>query len=852
MPRTRLLARIGQPVPAPITLISAPAGFGKTTLATQWTQLNAGRVAWLSLTAAHEDLDRLLLDLSRALFAGADVPAGTITLNALCEHLRDDARERPVTIVLDDVHRVSGDEVLRSIEYLLSARIPNVRWLVLSRAASPYNLARLRMEGQVREIGMEDLAFTRAEIAEVTRLIRGRDVPDGQAERLAAFTGGWIAGIRLTLGAAGAGPVRDEGEGRLGAVAREWIDSYLSGEVLDVLPRDVREFALRTCWVPYLSPDFAIHVSGTGGEAAFRLLALLEANFILRRQTVESGSTLEYAPWILPSLRRIAIRRLPAELRADIHERIAGYLFDHDQYALALEHARRVDDLSLRTRIVRILHTPLALQDRTVLIRTLLETLPGPVIRQHPDLAYSYAHALFHRGDSTALVSHVSKILPVWRLSDDSVVRGYAMNCRAFILQRMGDTSGALRLFSEALTVFPETLYRERLHALAGVFEHASDMGDDATAERALADAASCIPFLPRHQVTWWMNMQSRWAEHHALRGQIALAGELYEYGLKNTPPTFTEHRPYFWYRIAGLRLQANELAQAEELIVEALEVIEERGPDDWHANAMALAALVAYTRGERTLAESRLREAHAIASRLGNQHDLMQIETMRAAWDIQAGDLVAARAWDIHWQPYDRGWIQQIGQVNAIATLMQMRIAEARFDDAISIGEAALVEGQRRKRHVEMISIMMWIAVAYERAGDREQATAMLEQALMSRRDRGVVRAFVTLGYDFSMWQRERLSPEARAVFDDLSARLGETIPGDRATGKTVDTLTARERDVLGLLARGLANQEISHRLFITERTVKKHVSNILRKLEMPNRTAIVLHAREQGWLGE
>lgn len=848
--RLRLLGLIEVPAQAPVTLVSAPAGFGKTTLATQWAAQATDHVAWLSLDAGHNDPGRFLRDLAAAVLHEGASPTEPITVQDIRDQLCACARERPITIVLDDLHIISNDAVLRYLIGLLRAPTPNVHWLILSRIASGLSLARLRANGQVREVGMADLAFTRGEAAGLVKMLGGRPPSENSLERLLAFTGGWVAGIALTIRASGQSPSEREDDGVVWATAIDWIDHYLADEVVDVLPPAVRRFLLRTCSLPFLAPDFASHVADVSEDEGRRILAELEQRFIVQRGVTESGVTLDYAGWIAPGLTRIAARRLSREEGAVIHERAIDYLLDHGQYALALEEARKVDNLALRVRIVRRVHAPLALQDRTVLVRELLETLAAPTIQQYSDLAYSNAHALFHRGDSTPLALHVAQMIPEWRTSSDPVIRGYALNCKAFVLHRAGDAEGALRNYSDALMAFPRTNHRERLHALAGVVDSASILGNDDLVESAMAEGAACVPFLPRHQVTWWMNMHTQIANHHALRGRISRATELYEHTLSNTPPTFMSHRPYFGYRRAGLAFESNALANAEELITSAIDSIEERSPDDWHANVLALGARIAHARGERELADVRLRQAHETASRLGNQNDLMQVETIRASWNIEDGDLSAARAWEDYWYPRNRRWIQVFGQLNPIATSMQLRIAERRFDDAIGIGDEALIEGRLRKRHAESISILMWSAIARECAGDHDGAMCMLRRALELRTDNAIVRAYATPGYDLARWRSAELPPDLRTTLEDLITRLDARMGRRAERADSVPELTARELEVLALLADSLSNQEIGLRLSITERTVKKHVSNILRKLDLPNRTAIVLHARSQGWI--
>jgi len=841
--RPRLIALIEEPTLAPITLITAPAGYGKSTLAAQWAKHTSCDIAWMSLDPDYNDpgqfLDQLLSALSLA-----DGNHHAISAADILVMLKARTDVRRLMIVLDDLHHIESDEVYGLLNRFLAARIPNVHWMVLTRTMPNLALARVRADGQIREIGKDKLGFTTTETQELSKTLTANGLTRNEAGRLTEHVGGWTTAIRLALLATRTIPDSIRNERLVGGVTVGWIDTYLTEEVLSVLPEDVQDFILHTCGLPYLTPEFTNAVTGT--NSGQRILSFLERQFIVRRQVTESHSSMEYARWIVDSLQRIATRRLSHENRLQASERAADYLLSHDQPDLALEEAIKTNDLSLKTRVVRKLHVPLALEDRTVLIRQLLDNLPASTIRQHPDLAYSYAHAVYHRGDTSTLASLVSGVLPDWKESPDPVVRGYARNCRAFVLHRAGDTAGALRYFNEALEHFPQTQYRERLHALAGVFENASDLGDDAAAERALAEAASCTSFLPHHQVTWWMNIQPQLANHHALRGNLSLASELYEYGLKNVPSTFTQHLPYFHFLTATLRFESNDLDGAEALISPSLTSLTQEPPDNWHADALALGARIAHALGQRDLANTRLEKAHARAAKFGNQSDLMQVETIRASWDIEDGNLVAAHAWENYWYPLNRQWIQTFGQLNAIATLLQLRIAERRFDEAITLCDQALVEGSKKRRRVEMISIMLWGVVARWLDGQHDEAIALLRRAQAERGDESIVRAFETPGHDLTPFFHQIELRNSR----EASLTSGQK-PNFNSVSGSSRYLTAREQEVVSLLTDGLSNSEISERLFITERTVKKHVSNILRKLNVTSRTAIVAHARRRGQNG-
>lgn len=236
--RPRLIDLIERPGIARITLITAPAGYGKSTLAAQWAGQASHDVVWVSLRPEHNAPGRFVCDLANALapVVGNDhqLLSGTPgeqpdILDLLAT--RTEAQP-PLMIVLDDIHHIESGEIHRGITRLLTARITDIRWMVLSRTMSRLPLARMRAEGQVREIDMDDLAFDSSEVAGVARLLLARPLPEHQPDRLATHTGGWIVGIRLALLATQRAPAGRRDDELIGAVANEWIDTYITEEVL--------------------------------------------------------------------------------------------------------------------------------------------------------------------------------------------------------------------------------------------------------------------------------------------------------------------------------------------------------------------------------------------------------------------------------------------------------------------------------------------------------------------------------------------------------------------------------------------------------------------------------------------
>ncbi|MEU1838561.1 helix-turn-helix transcriptional regulator [Micromonospora chersina] len=414
--RPRLLDRLDRGVAGPVTLVLAPAGWGKTTLLAAWARAVRGEPppAWVTVEAGDTG-ERLWAYLAAALRAAADGvpgegpqppapdgPPRPDQLELLAAALA--ARERPVLLVLDDLHRVTDPAALAGLEFLLRHTEGRLRVVAGARTDPPLALHRWRLAGELTEIGPAELAFTPDEVADLL-VAHGVPLPAAAVPRLAERTGGWPAGLRFAALAlrAQADPARavDRFTGDQPDVA-----GYLRDEVLAPLDPAARDVLRRSAVAAAVCADLADAV--TGRPDAGQVLADLarEGGFVQR-----DGSS---PPWyrcqpLLADLLRDELDRLPADELGELHRRAAGWYAGHDRPAEALRHALAGGEWDTATELLIARWPELAPYERDRPAVPAPPEPPAEAVRRDPELALAGAAERAYAGDAEAAAGQLRR-----------------------------------------------------------------------------------------------------------------------------------------------------------------------------------------------------------------------------------------------------------------------------------------------------------------------------------------------------------------------------------------------------------------------------------------------------------
>jgi len=405
IPRTRLVDRLRPRVR--LVLVAAPAGFGKTSVLTEWmASLDAGtRVAWLSLDERDDDATQFwryllaaidaavpgVVAAASALLTSGSAPSEAV-LATLVNDLHVDGRE--IVVVLDDLHVIENPAVHAGLAFLVDHLPENARLVIASRADPPLPLPRLRVRGDLLELRGADLRFTTSEVASYFRDAMGLPLEADDVAALGERTEGWIAALQLAaLSLQG----RSDASAFIAGFAGDdrFVVDYLVEEVLHRQPDDVRDFLLQTSILGRLSGDLCDAVTGVPGSTA-RLEALERANLFL----VPLDDQREWYRYhhLFGEMLRARLLDEQPDAVAGLHARASEWFEHHGETADAILHALDAGAFARAAELIKAAVPTMQQQRQELTLAGWFELLPAEVVRADPELGIAFAGVLLSSG----------------------------------------------------------------------------------------------------------------------------------------------------------------------------------------------------------------------------------------------------------------------------------------------------------------------------------------------------------------------------------------------------------------------------------------------------------------------
>ncbi|WP_245900242.1 LuxR C-terminal-related transcriptional regulator [Geodermatophilus normandii] len=877
--RARLTERLDRGDEAVLTLISAPAGFGKTTLVTEWLAVAApGRsIAWLSLDERDNDPVVFWTYLVSALQTAVDrVGNGALAVlqephAAMDEVLATlvnelDAASGDVVLVLDDYHVIATREVHDRLAFLLERLPPNVHLVIATRADPALPLARLRARGQLVEVRAADLRFTADEAAAYLNEAMGLALPPEHVAALDARTEGWIAALQL---AALSMQGRDDLAAFIAGFAGDdrYIVDYLVEEVLQRQPEVVRDFLLSTAVLSRLSGPLCDVVVGRDGGAAM-LEDLDRANLFLvplddRRHWYRYHHL--FADVLHARLLAEQPERVPV-----LHRRASEWWARDEEPGEAIRHALAGGDPERAAELVE-LAMPAARQNRQeTTLRHWFKQLPEHVLRDRPVLRAGYAGAILVHGEVDGVEEHlrdaerwleaVGSREPVGASADEAVVRVVRSQVavyRAAQARLTGDLQGTVTHAERVLELAgdDEHLVRGSAAGLLGLAHWTS--GDLDAAHRWWNESRAQLHRAGHHSDT--LGVSIALADIDLARGRLRDARTTYEAGLT----TAARHDPRVLRGVADMHvglselfLERNELEAAHEHLALSDHLGDGAGlPQNRHRSRIAMARLRA-AEGDPDAAVSLLDEAERLY--VGDMFpDVRPIPAVRARMWVAQHRVGEALGWarERGLSPDDAlSYLREFEH----ATLARILLAQHEHSgDPTSLVQATgllerLVEaaGAGRRRG-SVIQLSVHLALARQAGGDVPAALASLDRALTLAAPEGHVRVFLDEGQAMASLLR---TLETGGGTHAHVRRLLDADPapdrGPLAQQHLIEPLSGRELEVLRLLGTDLDGPGIARELYLSLNTVRTHTRNVYAKLGVNSRRAAVRRAGELGLL--
>lgn len=885
--RARLREQLDQIADATLTLISAPAGFGKTTLVVDWLAAHTAAgpagpagpagatVAWLSLDARDNDpavFTRYLVAAVDTAAPGAGAAAATLLESAqapteavLTTVLNElDARPDDVVLVLDDYHLIESPDVRDQVTFVLEHRPPQLHVVITSRVDPPLPLARWRARGELVEIRAADLRFSTDEAAAYLTDAMGLGLTANDVATLEERTEGWIAALQL---AALSMQGRDDVAGFIAGFAGDdrYVVDYLVEEVLQRQPDDVRTFLLQTSILTRMEASLCDAVTGRNGSQTV-LEALERANLFVvplddRRRAYR------YHHLFGDVLHATLLDELPEQV-PELHHRASAWHQQHGGLGEAVRHAHAGGDAARAADLTELALPDLLRNRQDATLRAWLEAVPDDLLRVRPVLCVAYAGSLMVRGELEGVEERL-RDAEQWLGAAPGTARSTAelvvVDARAF--QQLpaaiavyragqarvrGDVPGTMLHARRVLELADDDDHVRRgsaaallglAHWTTGELSAARDRYADAVAalERAghLSDALGCTLAL---------------ADIELAQGRLRDAQSTLGRGLHLT----TEQAPVrgtadMHVGLSRILRERNELDAARDHLRASEELGEHAGLPQNRYRWRVESARILQADGDPDGALELLEDAEGVFT-TDFSPDVRPLGALRARTLLLLGRTDDAAAWARRLgigADDDLTYLREFDHL----TLARVLLAEARAGQGDRLTEATrlldrlLRAAEQGERQGSVVEVLVLQALAHRAARDAPTALRALDRAVTIAEPEGYVRVFLDEGQPVvGLLRALAKRGSARPYVRRLLASAGGPVSSPRHTRELVEPLGARELDVLHLLGTDLSGPEIARELLVTVNTVRTHTKNIYAKLGVNNRRAAVRRALELG----
>ena len=874
-----------------LTLVSAPAGYGKTTTIRMWVEDAGYPVAWVTLENSDNDLKQFLTYILTALGqAGDDLGQAALEvventqkinlqriLGLLINDLYD--LDHPIVLVLEEYHLIENEKIDQVIELMLNQAIANLHLVIATREDPNLPLTRLRVRNQLTEIRAMDLSFSFEEAGEFFSNVMGVDLSNKETEILKNRTEGWVAGLQLAALSLKESENPTKFVEAFRGTHRHILD-YLIEEVLNSQPEQIREFLQRTSILDQLSPSLCEAVTGQGGSRKY--LHYLEHNNLFLVSLDEERTWYRYHALFAELLKNQLLQAEPERVD-DLHERAADWYQKNGFIRKAVEHAFQISSGSKVSKLIEKHALPMIYRGEVSTVLEWYDRLPESLMQSSPMLCIGKAWSLVLTMRQTRREEVVEQALQAAeealnRINADEALRklvaGHTASIQAYLI-RSPALSGKkpeklIKSSQKAQQLLPEDEKAIRSVNALNIGYGCEALAKLPAAEKAfnqaLEDGVAGGNFYAA--IYGPINL----IVIATMKGGLKDALQLCEKSIdqfnrllagKSFPPIGA-----LYILKGGILLEDNRLAEAEQTLTQGLSLARWTGEGEAHMRGYSALARLRSIQGDPTgmvesikiLEETRPEGAiyaHIYAQAL--RHRLSVHDPAATKIGLEEAHLWVAQAAirfnnlpDITgFDPVSEAYFQAYLCAAHILTRLASRNPQA---DSLSVVHNYL---DRQERFAEVNELVGWLveiwlvrALMYQVEGKAEDAHQMMHAALSASAPRGYFRIFL----DESDLVRPLLeSVEPRLKDSYLSAfvrRLLEAIPGDSGRGVTKqvqeETLSDRELEVLRYLAAGLSYKEIGQQLYLSLNTVQFHVKNIYSKLLVNKRFQAVEVARE------
>jgi LuxR family maltose regulon positive regulatory protein len=878
--RHRLLERLDEGIRQgkKLTLISAPAGYGKTTLLAEWIRKSQFTTAWLSLDEGDNDPVRFLSYLISALRKIKPDIGETTLVNLLSSQTQiyssalapvvNELLEIPerILIVFDDYHTIHNQAVHDALILLLDHAPPHVHIVIASRADPLLPIALLRGRGQVVELRQNDLRFTQEEAAEFLSMNPYIGLSKGDMLALTNRTEGWAAGLQMA-----AASLEDQSD--VSAFIQDFTGSnryildYLIEEVLESQPKSIQEFLLYTSILEELCGSLCEVIIDQLIDLPASCQSILGE---LERKNLFIIPLDDRREWyryhrLFSDLLKQRLSLLHPHLKPVLHRRASTWYEQEGIFESAIEHALFAGETERAANLIEAAAETTLMQSQVTTYLTWLAQLPSEEIHNRPALSVYYSWALLWNG---APLEAIEALMDLTAQQHGQSVR--ALPLQAFLEIFGGDVSRAADLARRATEELPPE--DKLLHSLASFILASSYLAQGKSEQgiQILEDTAK--ESQRAGNVMTAVLVLCELGDESQKHGRLHQAKRLYQQALDLATGKLGKQLPVAGKALIGLGDLArewNDFKTAERYLLEGIKLAEQwsvLGTFEGYLNLVTLKD-----------SQGRKREADQIFSHLRDiayQFDASEIDDYvvdmyAARRQIAYGDLEAVQEWAQTRTSPEVSSVPETGAVGDLlrsrlrkyenTTLARLYIAQGRYEDALSILEQTLIEAKQLDRVFLIIDAEILRAIAFQAKRNKAESMAAMSAALTLAEPENFMRIFLDHGETVM-----ELLEQARREFEDseiityttrllnaYSSQVAQTQPApSQEKREVIEPLSERELEVLRLLPSSLSSTEMAGELSISVNTLRSHLKSIYAKLSVHSRYEAIARAKAIGLL--
>lgn len=859
-----------------LALVCAPAGYGKTSLVSEWLHqveqmLPSIRYAWLTLDQGDDDLARFLNYLVGALRRiDPHLGGGLLTaiqsfrpssVQLLATLLINDLVKisNPFILVIDDYQQISSKSIHAFLEFMIEHQPLEMKLIMISRSDPPFPLARMRARGQLVELRQKELSFNLAETTNYLVDRVGLGLNSEQLVILEQRTEGWVAGLKLAGLSLYKLPSPDNFVESFSG-SQEYIADYLTDEVLATQSEPLKTFLLQTSILDRLSASLCDAVTNQNNSQ--ELLEMLRESNLFVIALDHQGEWYRYHALFYDLLRK-RFYQSRASLAGELHMRASRWYRDHGFRHSSIEHALLGQDYEAVFELIEGIGEMILMHGEAVTLLRWLDAIPGDNKIANPILLVYEGLASLMVGKSPNDVRE--RLRAAGTLGTTDNIQAEINTFEATLAVMRGETQAAIQFAEKALSQL--SIERAFLRCLAADnLGMAYTLQGDINAATLAFEKMVGISQKTGNTMMTLMGL-SNLAGMRFQQGKLHASAAAYQQVLDLARQEFGGSSPTMGKALLGLgeiHREWNNLDEALRYFSDALGMLE-KFVEIGISIAYLSIAKVKSILGDWKSAYENLEKAQQFARQSTTTLlDDQLVELLEVRFWISEGEIDRAQEWanrkalisssNVEQVPLvDRGTRISEFQLAEQLTLVRLLLAKMQPDQALAVLDPLLAIASHNGAMRRVIEIRVLRSLAFNQMEEIDSALDELRRALSIAEPEGFQRTFLDEGDGIVQLLYRLLNGgfapdyvgKLLAAFPGLVVTSDSSKQGMDSSGDLIETLSVRELEVLKLISEGLSNQEIAHRLHISLSTVKGHTSQIYGKLAVNNRTHAVAKAR-------